>query len=265
MAAATIEQRIERRISTAQDELTIENRRILAEIEAFEEFVDRLESDVTLSRPAQTTSGMRALTEQPRNSGTGELREAYESTVMSVSHFSEDYDETFYENLTAEFGAELAAMIYQAGHIDEQCKSAVESLSITAIHERENLAETIQAEQESIDTISSQLHDIAVEIDSLSTIEFVAKDFGGLEAFWTRLQTLEDKCDTIADERQETIRSHSRKLGTDNSETCLSCYLYKDLTEAYPILASIGILGIELTALQSEIEAIIMYLPCHRF
>ena len=264
MAAATTEQRIERRISTAQDELIIENRRLLAEIEAFEQFVDRLESIVTLSGQAPSTTGMRALTEQPKNSGTLELQEAYESTVMSVSHFSEDYDETFYENLTAEFGAELAAMIYHAEHIDEQCKSAVESLSITAIHERENLAETIQAEQEAIDTISSQLHDIAVEIDSLSTIRFAAKDFGGLEAFWTRLQTLEDKCDTIAKERQETIRSHDRTLGTLNSETCLSYYLYKDLPEAYPILASIGILGIKLTALQSEIEAKIVRLPSHR-
>lgn len=258
MSGATTEQRIERRISFAQDELSKEYCRITDEIKAFERFLDRLESIVTSSDQHSSPRGMSALREQPTGSGTSELRKAYEATVMAVPHFSEDYDESFYENLTAEFGPELAAMIRQADHIDERCRSAIESLSSTAIQEREHLVETIQAEQEAIETYSSKLPDIAVEIDSLSTTEFAAADFGGLEAYWTRLQTLEKRCDTIADDRQRTIKSHDRAVGTLNSEASLSRYLYQDLPEMYPILASIGILGTELTTIQSEIEARMM-------
>jgi len=264
MSGATTEQRIERRISFAQDELSKEYCRITDEIKAFERFIDRLESIVTPFDKLSSPRGMSALRKQPTGSGTTELREAYEATVMAVPHFSEDYDESFYENLTAEFGPELAAMIRQADHIDERCRSAIESLSSTAIQERENLVETIQAEEEAIETYSSKLLDIAVEIDSLSTTEFATADFGGLEAYWTRLQTLEKRCDTIADDRQRTIKSHDRAVGTLNSKASFNRYLYQDLPEVYPILGSIGILGIRLTTTQSEIETQIMHVePNH--
>jgi hypothetical protein len=177
---------------------------------------------------------------------------------MAVPHFSDDYDETFYENLTAEFGPEFAAMIDQADHIDDRCKSTIEALCSNAIQERENFAETIQAEQDDIETCSSKLLDIAVEIDSLSTTEFAAADFGSLEAYWTRLQTLEISCDTIADDRQETIKMHDRAVGSVNTEASLNHYLYQELPEVYPILSSIGILGIRLTTIQSEIETLMM-------
>jgi len=51
---------------------------------------------------------------------------------------------------------------------------------------------------------------------------------------------------------------HDRAVGSVNTETSLTHYLYKELPEMYPILASIGILGTELTTIQSEIEARMM-------
>mgnify|MGYP007116776427 CR=1 FL=1 len=258
MGTARTEQDIERRVSSAQDELSKESCRITDEIEAFEQFVGRLEAIPASSDQLSSPRGMSTLKEQPSGSGADKLREAYESTVMAVPHFSDDYDETFYENLTAEFGPELAAMIHQADHIDDRCKSTIETLCSNAIQERENLAETIQAEQEAIETCYSKLLDIAVEIDSLSTTEFAAADFGGLEAYWTRLQTLEISCDTIAGDRQEIIKMHDRAVGSVNTEASLTHYLYEELPEMYPILASIGILGTELTTIQSEIETRMM-------
>ena len=50
------------------------------------------------------------------------VRGAYRETVMSVPHFEADYDESYTENVTEEFGPELATALVTGDRFDPFCR-----------------------------------------------------------------------------------------------------------------------------------------------
>lgn len=260
MPVEQTKQRIEIRLSEANEEITTERRRIQNEIKAFEEFRNCVER-VNCSNGQPATSGiLTPIDKRPTGTDPSAVREAYESTVMTVPHYSEDYGECFIENLKAELGPELAMMLTQADQIDNRAITVIQSSCDEVIEERQNLLDVIQTEKAALETLSSDLQALATEVEALSNKEFNSCDVEELEAFRTRCRKASNECDLIAEQRQETVRSHERVVGTAHSKASLTAYLYQNLDEQYPILASLAIVGKDLFQIQKHLGTTIQSL-----
>ena len=254
MTGSSVNEKINERLCAASDAVQTESQRIEDEIEAFETFETELHQISTSTQePLQPFNPVEFRTHSSP-SMTETLQELYHSTVMAVPHYEEDYDESFFENLSAEFGPELVLLIDKAECFDRRLKSIIETHIREAIDERENLAATLSAEKEAVERITAQLQKVATKIDSLQYSEHAPDDFCSLESHWRQLEILESKCDTLAAERQETIRMLERKAGTQNHQISLNQYLYQDLQHEYPVLASIALIGQYKASIQAKVE-----------
>lgn len=86
-----------------------ESDRLQTERNAFEQFATQV-AELRVSRTS--TSHPRAISctsDSTRQPGPA-IREAYETTVMSVAHYDEEYGETYEQNLHAELGKDIAAI-----------------------------------------------------------------------------------------------------------------------------------------------------------
>lgn len=248
---------IEDTIGSAEEAIRIEQRRVTAEIEAYQQFARKLGKISTTAPPQPTLVTQYDTVERSVNSDTSLIQELFEETVMSVSHYEEDYNESFEEHISAEFSPEVALLLKDNNHLTEQYISILESYSHTAITERKNLSETLETEYNSVDHLGSQIYELSQQVIEISYCEFNTMDFGALEAHWRRLETINTKLDRIAADRQQLIDSPTRATGYSSSDMSLNNYLYQDLTCEYPILNTIGILGRCIHTTQTQIERII--------
>ncbi|MFQ3476708.1 hypothetical protein HKK80_10695 [Halonotius sp. F2-221B] len=244
-------------IESAKETVQIEQRRVTDEIEAYEQFATKLTTISTTSLSHLTSGTFDTTVEQGVTSETRSIQNLFEETVMSVPHYEEDYDESFMKHIAAEFTPEIALLLNETEWLTEQHTSVLNSYIRTAITERKELAQALEVEYESVDHIGNQVHERAQEVLEISHREFNTMDFGALEAHWHRLEQIKTICDSIAADRQETIDSPTRAVACSNSDISMSRYLYQDLAYDYPILATIGILGSSIYALQTQIERLI--------
>ena len=257
MTATTSISSIGTTIESTKETVQIEQRRVTDEIKAYEQFATKLTTISTTSLAHLTSGTFDTTVEQGVTSETRLIQNLFEETVMSVSHYEEDYDESFMKHIAAEFTPEIALLLNETECLTKQHTSILNSYIRTAITERKELAQALEVEYESVDHIGNQVHERAQEVLEISHREFNTMDFGALEAHWHRLEQIKTICDSIAADRQETIDSPTRAVVCSNSDISMSRYLYQDLAYDYPILATIGILGSCIYALQTQIERII--------
>jgi hypothetical protein len=250
---------IEDTIRSAEEAIQLEQRRITAEIEAYQQFSKKVATISTTTTPQPTPVTQYGTVDCTVNPETGLIEEFFEETVMSVPHYEEDYDESFKEHISAEFTPEVALLLKDSNQMAKQYTSILESYIHTAISERKNLCKTLETEYNSVDDLGSQVCELSQEVIEVSQRNFNTMDFGALEAHWRRLETITTKCDKIAADRQQLIDSPTRAAGHSNSDICLNRYLYEDLTCEYPVLKTIGILGGRIRTTQTQIRRIISF------
>lgn len=85
---------IEDTIGSAEEAIRIEQRRVTAEIEAYQQFARKLGKISTTAPPQPTLVTQYDTVERSVNSDTSLIQELFEETVMSVSHYEEDYNES---------------------------------------------------------------------------------------------------------------------------------------------------------------------------
>ena len=247
---------IEDTIESAEEAIQIEQRRITAEIEAYQQFATKLATISTSAPPQPTLETQYGTVERPVNSEASSIQEFFEETVMSVPHYEEDYDEPFEEHISAEFTPEFALLLKESNHIAEQYTSVLESYTRSAITERKNLSKTLETEYDSVDHLGGQICELSQQFVEISHCEFNTMDFGSLEAYWRQLEIIITKLDRIAADRQQSINAPTRTAGDSNSDISLNRYLYQDLRCEYPILNTVGILGRCIHTTQTQIERI---------
>lgn len=230
--------------------LRAERTRTEIEREAFEEFATRITKlqpsnnpsagDVEHSEP-QDAGGVVALSYNPRSGlcATDDLttiRHAYEETVMSVPFYEAEYGDTYEGSIREEFGPDVATVLTQSDCFSPIAKQLLLAKVDQSRAERETLIETCERERESVDEAAAVLKSIDDELQSVESIPFDDHRFGALEAHWTRLSTLQDKCESVVNMRQATINHHRTEysLPVDAPDICV--YLYEELETAYPIL-----------------------------
>jgi hypothetical protein len=234
---------IEELFDAAEDQLVRERRRTVDELEAFRAFRDKLREIRTrrVALDTSTTPVMReAVTVAAEKGGLRAVRDAYESTVMSVPHYTDEYDDIYPVSLAEEFGPDVATALTQRTAFDERTKRAVLSAASEARLRRETLREALDIECESLESGRETLLPVAVELDELGTASLESRAFGTVDAYRARLTVLEKRCDDVATDRQATLREQRHDLWLPAEGPDVATYTYQALDVNYPILSAVA-------------------------
>ena len=219
-------------LSRAREDLAEEEIRIGAEIEAFEEFFDRVSE---LPKRAYRADGGRRtamLRSQMPSSTPGEVvRIAYRETVLAVDHWEEAYgEETALESMANEFGVDVATgLTGGAATWSPLLRSQLRSNSEDAIESRRELRRMVRNEREQI----GELYAVLVEIgDELVGVERPDSPF---DHRVERLATIRGRLERLADERQTQLnRRETPKRGLFRS------LVYSNVDTDHPGLTAIA-------------------------
>ena len=121
-------------LSSTHDALDVvqEERELLAtEIEAFEQFASTVNS-LNPSTPNSTLQGSKTIVKQSNKTDICKIRGAYRESVMSVSHYKEEYGESLPVNLQAELGSEIAVAIMSDNPLTDRLQRMISSAAMQA-------------------------------------------------------------------------------------------------------------------------------------
>lgn len=234
-----------------------ERRRVMDEHDAFEEFADRIRAldpcpteATTPSVPATQVVGTR---HGAGERGVGDIRlrrvlDTYRDTVMSLPHYSEEYDETVGESIAAELGPDTTVSLASNGTLSPGLQSALVDRSRRASAARRSLADAIDAELDALADADATLSGIDRRRSRLNQhldgIQQGRRADASIDV-WERLGELESECEAVADDRQSTLRDPpmSPERVADDVETGFYGYLYAPMDGPdHPVLASIATL-----------------------
>lgn len=233
-------------LERAQQTVTEEYRRVSAELDAFDAFEAKVEAiptdqmATTVGSPGSQTNTM------VRASGTGlgashgglhAVKRAYESTVMAVAHFEQDYDETYRESVRLEFGANLEGALVDGIAFTRRDKEVLLSAIANAHHERERLLSALATERESLQEATESLSPLISETAAISNQSFETCSLGTIDAYRARVAALETNCTDLVETRQQVLVEQQDQFARHINGVDIPAYLYGELTVKHPIVA----------------------------
>jgi len=243
---------IARLLEEAHQCLDTERRRIGEEIRAFQTFIKRVETI-----PPQPVSGEQHPPLQPQTktapNSAARVRTAYEDTVMAVSHYEQEYGETYAESLREELTPEVATALTQQAGFDRACKQATVTAAREATHKRQLLRESLNTECESIDTGEKLLVPVADQLADYRTVTPADVGDATLDGYLRRLSVLEERCQGVIDQRQDTRVAQRNRLRLSRPCTDIT-YVYRELDVDYPLMAATATLIDEIQRLQGRFQ-----------
>jgi hypothetical protein len=250
------------RLAEAVAELRREHRRTADELEALRGFEDRVraipsEEHTARSRPAigVTTATVGTTT------GLQQVQAAYESTLMSVPHYLEEYDDTYPESLAEEFSPDIASALTDGTEFNGRCKRAVLSAISTSQSARKLLLGVTDRERDSIRAAQDDVVSLAEELDDLEAMSFTEETFGALDAYRARLEVMRNRCGEISDRRQRSIFDQRRIQRLPSNVPDVTAYFYQDMDVEYPVMSIVAELLNRIGALQTRVEREMAF--CH--
>lgn len=238
-----------------------ERRRVLDERDAFEAFADRVAEMDTVPVPSDSTpsgvpagafggigSAANGVSPGGPSGGDVTLRRvlaAYDDTVLSLSHYREEYDETAAESLAAELGPDTATALATDGGLSSGAKSALVDRSRRATDARDRLAGAIDEEIEelsgreaALSGIDRRRHRLLGHMEGIRT----GRETDAAIDVWNRLAELERECDELAADRQRSLDDPPlTPRPDDDSDRSFYGYLYGPTDgPRYPVLAQVA-------------------------
>jgi hypothetical protein len=248
----------------ARETVRVERRRTADERAAFASFRSRLDA-IPATTAAGVTADRRFDGPQPIGYETPRMgtellavRDAYQSTVMSVPHYEEEYNDTYAASLAAEFGPELAAALTRESALHEHVRRSVLDQTTAAIETRDEFETVLEREQASVRAASEELRSLDDSVASLGETAVDRLDFGGLDAHRARLKVLERRCDEVATTRQRERVAVEQSMHFDGETDDVQTYLYQDLPVTYPVLAAVAAVGRRIDAVRRDVERAII-------
>lgn len=259
---ATSSGNAERRLSAARTELERERRRTSDEIDALRRFGRRLAKLDAESAPAPEAGNVACVAPVGTTCSNtlDRVREAYEETVMSVPHYTEEYDDTYAESLTAEFDTHVTVALTE-GTFDQRSKETVRSAIVESRTARRSLLAAIDDEEESLAVATEDLTPVVESLASLSGRRFVDESFGALDAYRARLGQLEETCETVLTRRQDAVFDQRRAAWLPADAPDVAQYFYQGLEDSYPVMAVVADLLERIRDLRSRVERAMTF--CH--
>jgi hypothetical protein len=173
----------------------------------------------------------------PPDDRVARARRAYRETVMSVPHYEEEYGESLTENVSAEFGESVAIALEGADAFTPGLRRTLVDGAETARDRRNSLVRAIEQEEAALRTAASTLSDVESDVESLGEGPTLPLSFEQLMDRWGRLYDLEQECETLLEERQESIQAgYGVPLRLDGPIS-LQEYLYDAIQVTHPVLA----------------------------
>jgi len=167
------------------------------------------------------------------------VREAFTTTVMELPFYDEEYGESLQDAIVGEFGPTIATGLTNPDcfgpHLFGGLLQGVEQ----AQRAREVLLETCDREQHAIGALSAKLPSFSRELAQVDELQIGMSDFGALEAYWHRLETIADQCGTLAMRRQRVINRQRAQYQLAAENIDIYEYLYRGYPVSYPMLAMI--------------------------
>jgi len=212
-------------LGTAERVLERERTETTAERDAFEAFSERLS---TIEAAIETVGPSQAPLVAGRSGAADQLqrvRAAYRETVMSVPHYDDVYGESLLENVTAEFGSDLAAGIGPAESqtLTQPHKTTLRTAAAQAVQDREAFVEALDRETQSLADARTALGELLTPLNTTTIPECHRAAFT-------------DQLDLIAQDRQETLGTRRSLSRLDGHSLC--AYLYQDHSWTYPALTA---------------------------
>jgi hypothetical protein len=246
-----------------------ERTRTAAELAAFDAFEGELRSIATESvsvdpdAPVASVSRLGGTAGAPGVTGNGAgfraVRGAYESTVLALSHYDEEYDETVAESVAGELGPDVATALTGQRPFDEAAKRAILTATREAQERRDALLDVLDAERESTAAAREACLPIADELDELGSPPLSSLSFGALDARLARLSVLESRCEEVATDRQSALQGQRRSLWLPADAPDVAVYAYQDLDVSYPVLSAVTALLDRIEEARTAIERAVGY------
>lgn len=244
------------KISSAYEALTIEHRRVQEEIEAFEKFY-KLVEDVSPDQNYKNELDKICIVEDTTQNGIEKIRIMYEGTVMSVSHYDDEYDDTYSSSIIEEFGHDIAVALIKSREFDQVHKSTLLNGIKSSIHERRELKTAVESEQESIKSARDRIKDIANTLENIRKRRSYVSGDQNVDDHTNKIEDLYTQCDRTASIRFEDIQQIGESMQLDADDEDLYSYLYQDASFKYPILATIGEIGMKIERAQHDLDAML--------
>lgn len=232
------------KISHAKTLVETELKLVKEEKRAFTRFIDRLRDvQVTDGKPIESENrGPATLVMDSRKTSEDiiKIRQDYRETVMTVSHYEDEYGDTLQANMTADLGPTIARQIADGETLTQTLYEALLEASKQCKSARQGFCRVLRDEQKSLHHIAAELNEVESSIDDLDKQITRASHTGQLARIDHELATLESRCRDLANRRQETIHSRTGKHLAGIDEVSLVGYLYTDLETRTPALSDIA-------------------------
>jgi hypothetical protein len=224
-------------LSAARTLASRERERAVAEAEAFDVFISRVESlsPVTVDRGASSTQPCVIDSERADGADTAAVREAYRETVMEVDHF-DTYGESFLENVRAELGDDAAQWLARSHSLSAVAQQSVRQRAATMRAQRRGLANFLDDEVAALDHHADELESIAAELDELHR----AVDRGGVvkdqSSISGRLDRVKERLDDRHKHRQREHQESGGVAYLDGDYWATIEWVYAPLPVRFPVL-----------------------------
>ena len=219
-----------------------ERSRTREEARAFDRFATRVsETDPTTAggSPTLNTAGPAVATfgSAPDDRGLATVREAYRRTVMSVTHYEEEYGESLAENVSEEFDPEIAAVLTEGNRLTPPVQQAIVERAFDARNRREQFLNVLSTETDSLERTGDELTAVETTLRRMNELPLADRSFEDLEDTWRRLDDLEGRVESTLHSRQERIRTIGGGSHRFADPWTMYAYLYRPLASNHPALA----------------------------
>ena len=219
-----------------------ERARTHEEAEAFGRFARRVSRvDAT---PMQTVQAQRAATgavtavaQPPDDRRLREIRDAYRDTVMSVSHYEDEYGDPLAASVTEEFDQDVAAALTDSRQLTPQVKRVVLDCAFEARDRREEFLEALTEESNALTGAEDTLADVDATLDQLNDRPLLERSYDELEDAWYRLRELRASIEALLEQRQAMLHGTETVNGRFTDSWTMYAYLYSPLSTHHPVLA----------------------------
>jgi len=219
-----------RYIAEARSLVAEERERTVAERDALTAFERRV-SGMEVSQSIPTGNTAVAMTSGPGDRQLEQVREAYRETVMSVPHYETEYDEPIEVNMSAEFGQEVAAAVFDGNRFTGQVKQGLLSQCNEARRRRAELIGALKREERRLSGAREELGDVEAALEAETPESIEDRTFPELSDRWDRLERVEDRCRNVLEDHAATRR------GTPEDRPEFREYVYRSLPTEYPVLS----------------------------
>lgn len=241
---------IEQRIRQARERAEREQTAVDAKARAIGQFRSRVEAIAPTSSSAGTAQAMAGATTLHTSAphGTGSkgckaVREAFAETVASESTADIDKSEPLILTIREELGETVAVALSE--RTDTQFTPPIKRAVLTETQELRTetrvLQRAIETEHQSLEDAHTEVTLILSRIAESNSRSLLRCTFSELRSLHERLSELEDRCETIAADRQSTIQtttSHNAAAGITHRSVL--GYLYGNFNTRYPVLSTVS-------------------------